>query len=105
MRSPSLLATALCTCACANAEAARRLSIAPQLSARERAAAERIRAEDLSGHIRFLADDLLEGRGPGTRGSRLAIAYLASELEAAGLVGGQMGKDGKRSFLQPVPLV
>ena len=67
--------------------------------------ADRITTKDIEGPLRFLSDDLLEGRAPGTRGSEVAIKYLASELEAAGYVGGLVGADGKRSFLQPVPLV
>ena len=67
----------------------------------ERAAAARITAADLSGHLRFLADDLLEGRKPGTPGSDLAIRYLAAQLESLGLQ--PLGEKG--SFLQPVPLV
>ncbi len=51
-------------------------------------AAERIRAETLRAHIGFLAGDLLEGRGPATRGDQLATAYLAAQMERAGLVPG-----------------
>jgi Zn-dependent M28 family amino/carboxypeptidase len=39
----------------------------------------------LRGHIRFLADDLLEGRGPGTRGDELAQRYIAAQFESLGL--------------------
>lgn len=39
----------------------------------------------LAAPIRFLADDALEGRGPGTRGDALARLYLASTLELLGL--------------------
>lgn len=38
----------------------------------------------LEAPIRFLASDLLEGRGPATRGDLLARQYLASALEALG---------------------
>jgi Zn-dependent M28 family amino/carboxypeptidase len=51
----------------------------------ERNAAQAIRPDLLRGHIRFLASDLLEGRGPATRGDRLAQAYIAAQLEASGL--------------------
>ena len=44
-----------------------------------------ITADAIRAHVRFLASDLLEGRGPGTRGDALAQAYIASELEALGL--------------------
>ena len=43
-----------------------------------------IRAEDLSAHVRFLADDLLEGRGTGTRGHAIGARYVATELQALG---------------------
>ena len=48
-------------------------AIAP--SAAEIASAElAITEAALRGHIRFLASDLLEGRGPGSRGDELAQA-------------------------------
>jgi hypothetical protein len=36
-------------------------------------------------HVRFLADDALEGRAVGTAGERCAADYLASQLDALGL--------------------
>jgi Zn-dependent M28 family amino/carboxypeptidase len=65
------------------------------------AAAERITAEAILGPTRFLASDLLEGRGPATRGDSLAQAYVAAQFEALGLE--PAGPGG--SWLQPVPLV
>jgi Zn-dependent M28 family amino/carboxypeptidase len=53
-------------------------------AALEEPAAQRISAAELSAYIRFLADDLLEGRGPGTRGDRLARAYIATTMQALG---------------------
>ncbi len=50
-----------------------------------RIAAAAIHPEALAAHIRFLADDLLEGREPGTRGYELGARYVASELQALGL--------------------
>jgi Zn-dependent M28 family amino/carboxypeptidase len=47
-------------------------------------AAATIEAAALAAPVRFLASDLLEGRGPGSRGDRLARAYLASQLESLG---------------------
>ncbi|GMU66007.1 MAG: hypothetical protein AMXMBFR36_22810 [Acidobacteriota bacterium] len=49
------------------------------------AVAGAITADALAAHTRFLASDLLEGRGPGSRGDELTRAYLATQLEAAGL--------------------
>ena len=54
----------------------------------------------LRAHTRFLADDALEGRGTGTRGERVAAAYIASALQRLGLRGA--APDG--GFLLPVPL-
>jgi hypothetical protein len=54
----------------------------------------------IRGHTRFLADDLLLGRGTGTPGERLAAAYIVSQAERIGLrtVG------STSSFLHPVPM-
>ncbi|HEX2252366.1 MAG TPA: M28 family peptidase [Thermoanaerobaculia bacterium] len=65
------------------------------------AAAEAITAETLEAPIRFLADDLLEGRGPAGRGDRLTQSYLASTMQLLGLEPG--GPDG--SWYQPFPIV
>jgi len=43
-----------------------------------------IRPEAIRAHIRFLADDLLEGREAGTRGFDLAAKYVASAFESMG---------------------
>lgn len=60
-----------------------------------------ISEDTLRAHIKYLSDDLLEGRGPGTRGGDLAAKYIAAQFEALGLRGG--GRQG--SFFQPVSLV
>lgn len=60
-----------------------------------------INAAELKGHIRFLASDLLEGRGPGTNGDRLAQQYIQAQFEQLGLEPG--APDG--GWLQPVELV
>ena len=44
-----------------------------------------IRPEAIRADMRFLADDLLEGRGTGTRGHEIAAKFMASEFEAMGL--------------------
>jgi Zn-dependent M28 family amino/carboxypeptidase len=44
-----------------------------------------IDAEKIRAHVRFLADDLLEGRGPGVRGGDLAAKYIATQFALAGL--------------------
>jgi len=60
-----------------------------------------IRASSLSAHVRFLADDLLEGRAPGTPGHAIAARYLAAQLQSAGAE--PAGEDG--GWFQRVPLV
>ena len=55
----------------------------------------------LKAHIKFLSDDMLEGRGTGARGGELAAKYIAAQLEALGAKGA--GENG--SFFQPVSLV
>ena len=60
----------------------------------------RIRPEAIRAHMRFLADDLLEGRGTGSRGYELAARYVAARFEALGLA--PAGTGG--SYFQPVPL-
>ena len=54
----------------------------------------------LRAHMEFLADDLLEGRGTGTRGQEIAAKYVATQFEAAGLEPAGV----KGAYLQPVPL-
>ncbi len=42
-------------------------------------------AEKIRAHVKFLADDLLEGRGPGTRGGEIAAEYIATQFALNGL--------------------
>jgi len=65
-----------------------------------REAAASIDAEKIRAHVRFLSLDLLEGRGPGTRGGELAAQYIATEFALAGLK--PAGDDG--TYFQQVPL-
>ncbi len=81
-------------------------ALAAALTPAERAAAGGINEAEISGHLRFLADDLLEGRRPGSHGSDLAVRYLSAQLEAMGLEPGAPGEGGApASFFQDVPLV
>ena len=47
--------------------------------------ASRINQNVLHGNLRFLADDLLEGRGPGAKGDAIAQLYLESQFKRMGL--------------------
>jgi hypothetical protein len=51
-------------------------------------------------HVKFLADDRLEGRGTGSEGHRKAAEYVAAEFARLGLK--PAGTDG---FIQPVALL
>src|ERR1700689_479841 len=44
-----------------------------------------INAEHIRAHVRFLADDLLEGRGTGARGGDIAAKYIATQFALDGL--------------------
>ncbi len=66
-----------------------------------KSAAAGIRPEAIASHIRFLADDLLAGRDPGTPGYDVAARYVASELQAIGLK--PAGEAG--TYFQKVPFV
>ena len=46
---------------------------------------DRITAQGIRAHMKFLADDLLEGRGTGTRGYMLAANYVRAQFEQMGL--------------------
>lgn len=59
------------------------------------------RAEAVRAHLKFLSSDLLEGRGPGTRGDALATSYIATQFEAIGLE--PAGDDG--TYFQKVSLL
>jgi Zn-dependent M28 family amino/carboxypeptidase len=59
-------------------------------------AGPRIRA-----HVKFLASDLLEGRGVGTRGGDLATEYLATQFALLGL----KPAGGAATYFQNVPMV
>src|SRR3569833_1909044 len=67
----------------------------------EKVAQAQITKDTLEAPIRFLADDLLEGRGPATRGEQLARLYVARELQSLGYQPGAPG--GK--WEQPIDIV
>ncbi len=57
--------------------------------------------EAILNHIKVLASDAFEGRGPGTPGEAKTVAYLTEQFRKAGLKPGN--PDG--TFVQDVPLV
>jgi Zn-dependent M28 family amino/carboxypeptidase len=64
-------------------------------------AEDSINGENIRAHVRFLSDDLMEGRGPGLRGSELAAGYIATEFALYGLKPG--GDNG--TYLQAINFV
>ncbi|NYF78114.1 M28 family peptidase [Granulicella arctica] len=88
----SLLSTLFCTGNAVQAQV-----IPPAIKTAETSIdAERIRA-----HVKFLSDDLLEGRGPGLRGSEIAARYIATEFALYGL---KPGGDNN-TYLQQINFV
>ncbi|HKP87503.1 MAG TPA: M28 family metallopeptidase [Blastocatellia bacterium] len=66
-----------------------------------KAALDAITANGVMNHIKVLASDEYEGRGPGTRGEELSINYIADQFKQVGLEPGNT--DG--TYFQKVPLV
>jgi Zn-dependent M28 family amino/carboxypeptidase len=64
------------------------------------AAAASIDPEKIRAQVRFLSLDLLEGRGPGTRGAELAAEYIATQFALDGVE--PAGDNG--TYFQRVPL-
>ncbi len=60
-----------------------------------------IDAEKIRAHVKFLASDLLEGRGTGQRGGEIAAEYIATQFELYGLK--PAAENG--SYFQDVPMV
>ncbi|HVG18356.1 MAG TPA: M28 family metallopeptidase [Blastocatellia bacterium] len=66
-----------------------------------KAVLDTITKDRLINHIKVLASDEYEGRGPGTRGEELSINYIADQFKQVGLAPGNT--DG--TYFQKVPLV
>ncbi len=80
---------------------AKREAVSVRLPSAAFAAMETISPDHIRWHVRFLAHDLLEGRGTGQRGGDLAAEYIATQFAEYGLK--PAGDNG--SYLQKVPLV
>src|SRR5215471_19536995 len=76
----------------------------PKVAALSSAAEQAIAAvnpESIRWHVKFLADDLLEGRGTGQRGGNIAAEYIATQFALYGLK--PAGDNG--TYLQKVPMM
>jgi Zn-dependent M28 family amino/carboxypeptidase len=79
------------------ADLAPQLGLAPNVTA----SMQGIDARRIAEHVRFLSNDLLEGRAPGTRGGDIAANYIAAQFALYGLK--PAGDNG--TFLQKVDFV
>ncbi|MBS1799842.1 MAG: M28 family peptidase [Acidobacteria bacterium] len=75
--------------------------IAQTVPVNVKAAIDSVDAEKIRAHVKFLSDDLLEGRGPGTRGGEIAAQYIATQFALYGLK--PAGDNG--AYLQEVNFV
>ena len=75
--------------------------VSARLSSAAIAAMQNINPERIRAHVRFLSDDLLEGRGTGQRGGDIAANYIATEFALFGLT--PLGDGG--TYMQKVPMV
>src|SRR5438105_3676991 len=59
----------------------------------------------VSAHVKILASDDFEGRGPGTPGEQKTVDYIVSQFTAAGVQpGDDLDRSGARRWPQDVPL-
>ncbi|ODT64031.1 MAG: peptidase M20, partial [Phenylobacterium sp. SCN 69-14] len=58
----------------------------------------------IAEHVKILADDSFEGRGPATAGETKTVEYIIQQYKAAGLQPGGDLADGQRAWTQDVPL-
>src|SRR5215813_6501690 len=96
-----ILATVVTMISTLSASAQKRTQAKAVVAGPPASALKVITSEGLLGHIRVLASDKFEGRGPGTHGEELSINYIADQFRAIGLAPGNT--DG--SYFQKVPLV
>ncbi|MBD2753889.1 M28 family metallopeptidase [Spirosoma validum] len=95
MNRVTLLPVALLTLVTAFAQ-----SQLPPIPADAQKTARSVRPEAIESHMRYLADDKLAGRKPGTQGYELAAQYVEKQFNVFGLQpAGQKG-----TFRQKVPL-
>src|SRR4051794_23121022 len=70
----------------------------PSLPPAAQAAIKNVNPENIRQYVKFLASDLLEGRGTGQRGGDIAAEYIATQFALYGLQ--PMGDNG--TYMQKV---
>src|ERR1700721_1168365 len=82
---PAALIFGLCACLFSSVHAA--TEAAPQLGLPNdvMTSMKSIDPRRIAEHVRFLVNDLLEGRGTGTRGGDIAANYIAAQFALYGL--------------------
>ena len=75
-------------------------TINAQLTGELQSVINKVSPDAIKGHMSFLADDLLEGRQPGTRGFALGSKYMETQFISLGLKPGASDS----SYIQRVPL-
>ena len=83
--SPAVLVLGIATGLASGAWAASDPGAELGLPADAAAAMRGINAEHIRAHVRFLSEDLLEGRGTGARGGDIAARYIATQFALDGL--------------------
>ena len=96
-RSAALLSASLLALVFSSSTPTNAQAIPPAVQAAEAS----VDPEKIRAHVKFLSDDLLEGRGPGLRGSELAAKYIATQFAIYGLKPG--GDNG--TYLQQINFV
>ena len=98
IRAAMLIATALATPLAAQTATAQ--TATGQTATGQTAPEPVFTAAGMRGHVAFLADDALEGRGTGTRGYDIAARYVATQFDRLGLkpAGNAVGTD----WFQPI---
>jgi Zn-dependent M28 family amino/carboxypeptidase len=99
-----ILATAVCVSyvgAQAGRTQARRATPSAAVSIKPEPAAVHMDPEKIRAHVKFLASDLLEGRGTGQRGGDIAAEYIAAQFALYGL----RPAGDKGTYFQDVPMV
>ncbi|HMD20815.1 MAG TPA: M20/M25/M40 family metallo-hydrolase [Alloacidobacterium sp.] len=77
----------------------------PAVPAQIRIGFDQIRESDLRADLGFVASDALQGRMSLQPGDEAAVQWIASEFAKAELVPLVTDVSGRKSFLQPVPLI